>query len=70
MKIIKNVIGFLFALAIAVCLNACVDSTQKRINESHRATESAYQAAKEAQRNYDQLIRDYERYKRTQEKLG
>ncbi len=70
MKVLKTILGFALALAITICMSACTDPMQKKIDKAHKETEAAQRAAAQAQQSYDQLIRDYERYKQTQSKLG
>ena len=70
MKPQTALIAVVLALVIAFSLSACTDPTQKALNRAREETNAAYRAANEAQRGYDELLRDYALYKQTQEMLG
>lgn len=70
MKTKKVALMIAILLIIMFFMNACTDPTQKKLERAHAETEAAIHAAEQAQRSYNELIKDYEQYKQTQGKLG
>lgn len=65
----RQILALVLVLALAVPLTGCKSKAERDLEEARKAVEAMGQMAEDAQRDYDELMRDIDQYERAMEAL-